>query len=85
MKNKMLVQENILLCILTLACSARFWHFLNYPIVGQSIYGQNTNYPDNTPSNTDKGDGNTTDNITRPMWKQHPIKTAMEPSITTIK
>ena len=42
------------------------------PTVGQSFYGQNSNYPGNTPSYTDNGDGTVTDNVSGLMWQQTP-------------
>lgn len=43
---------------------------ISTPTSGQAFYGQNANYPGNTPSYSDNGDGTITDNITGLMWQQ---------------
>jgi hypothetical protein len=40
------------------------------PTVGQPFYGQNANYPGNTPSYTDNGDGTITDHVSGLMWEK---------------
>ncbi|WP_198152446.1 Lcl C-terminal domain-containing protein [Draconibacterium sediminis] len=40
------------------------------PAVGDPFYGQNSNYPGNSPSYTDNGDGTVTDNVSGLMWQQ---------------
>lgn len=42
------------------------------PSAGQNWYGQNANYPGNTPSYTNNGDGTVTDQVTGLMWSQSP-------------
>ena len=39
------------------------------PNTGNAFYGQDANYPGNTPSYTDNGDGTLIDNITGLMWQ----------------
>lgn len=43
---------------------------ISKPSVGQDFYGQNANYPGNTASYTDNGDGTVTDNVSGLMWQQ---------------
>ncbi len=43
---------------------------ISAPASGDDFFGQNANYPGNTPSYTDNGDGTITDNITGLMWQQ---------------
>ncbi|RJP66703.1 MAG: DUF1566 domain-containing protein [Ignavibacteriales bacterium] len=43
---------------------------ISIPAEGQAFYGQNSNYPGNTPSYTDNGDGTITDNVTGLMWEK---------------
>jgi len=40
------------------------------PSMGEDFYGQNADFPGNTPSYTDNGDGTVTDNVTGLMWQQ---------------
>lgn len=40
------------------------------PGAGDAFYGQNSNYPGNSPSYTSNGDGTVTDNVTGLMWQQ---------------
>ncbi len=42
------------------------------PASGQSFYGQDANYTENTPSYTDNGDGTVTDLVTGLMWQKSP-------------
>jgi len=49
---------------------------ISAPVVGQSFYGQNSNYPGNTPSYSNNGDGTITDNITGLIWEKTPDKNA---------
>jgi len=42
------------------------------PSPGQSFYGQDANYPGNTASYTDNGDGTVTDLVTGLMWQKSP-------------
>lgn len=48
---------------------------ISLPESGDDFYGQNTNYPGNTPSYTDNGDGTITDNVTGLMWEKSPERT----------
>lgn len=43
---------------------------ISMPISGQDYYGQNSNYPGNTPTYTDNVDGTVTDKVTGLMWAQ---------------
>ncbi|MDX8340353.1 DUF1566 domain-containing protein [Draconibacterium sp. IB214405] len=43
---------------------------IDKPGPGELFYGQNSNYPGNSPAYTDNGDGTVTDNITGLMWQQ---------------
>lgn len=43
---------------------------INAPAEGDDFYGQSADYPGNTPSYTDNGDGTVTDNVTGLMWQQ---------------
>ncbi len=43
---------------------------ISEPQQGDPFYGQNANYPGNTPSYTDNGDGTITDNVTGLMWEK---------------
>ncbi len=41
---------------------------ITIPLKGDTFYGQNSNFPGNTPSYTDNGDGTITDNVTGLLW-----------------
>lgn len=43
---------------------------ISLPDFGQSFYGQNSNYPGNTPFYIDNGNGTVTDNVTGLMWEK---------------
>ncbi|NOQ26703.1 MAG: DUF1566 domain-containing protein [Bacteroidales bacterium] len=43
---------------------------ISIPSIGDSFYGQDGTYNENTPSYTDNGDGTITDNVTGLMWEQ---------------
>jgi hypothetical protein len=43
---------------------------ISIPSIGDSFYGQDGTYNENTPSYTNNGDGTITDNITGLMWEQ---------------
>lgn len=43
---------------------------ISLPLMNGAFYGQNTNYPGNTPSYTDNGNGTITDNVTGLMWEK---------------
>jgi hypothetical protein len=43
---------------------------ISAPYEGDDFYGQNADYPGNTPSYTNNGDGTITDNVTGLMWQQ---------------
>ncbi len=43
---------------------------ISNPGSGDDFYGQNANYPGNTPEYVDNGDGTVTDNVTGLMWQQ---------------
>jgi hypothetical protein len=45
---------------------------ISAPAEGEAFYGQDAQYPKNTPSYTDNGDGTVTDNVTGLMWEQSP-------------
>ena len=45
---------------------------INTQTVGDDFYGQNANYPENTPKYKDNGDGTVTDLVTSLMWQQSP-------------
>jgi arylsulfatase A-like enzyme len=49
---------------------------ISLPTIGQSFYGQNTNYAGNTPYYTDNGNGTITDNVTGLMWEKTTDKNA---------
>ena len=42
------------------------------PAIGDDFYGQNANYPGNTPKYKDNDDGTVTDLVTGLMWQQSP-------------
>lgn len=42
------------------------------PATGSAFYGQNANYPGNTPKYVNNGDGTITDLVTGLMWQQSP-------------
>lgn len=42
------------------------------PVVGEVFYGQDAQYPGNTPNYVDNGDGTVTDMVTGLMWSQSP-------------
>lgn len=44
---------------------------ITQPASSDAFYGQDAQYPKNTPSYTDNGDGTVTDNVTGLMWQQH--------------
>jgi hypothetical protein len=43
---------------------------ISEPAPGDDFYGQNANYPGNTPQYVDNGDGTVTDMVTGLMWQQ---------------
>lgn len=43
---------------------------ITQPTSGQSFFGQNANYPGNTPLYTDNGDGTITDEVSGLMWEK---------------
>lgn len=43
---------------------------ISEPQQGEAFYGQNANYPGNTPSYTDNANGTITDNVTGLMWEE---------------
>jgi len=45
---------------------------ITIPSVGDNFYGQNANYPGNTPHYVDNGDGTITDMLTGLMWQKSP-------------
>jgi hypothetical protein len=51
-------------------------NIISTPTVGQSFYGQNSNYPGNIPNYKDNGDGTITDNVSGLMWEKTPDKNA---------
>ncbi len=48
---------------------------ISEPQQGEAFYGQNANYPGNTPSYTDNANGTITDNVTGLMWEKTTDKT----------